>query len=79
MQTDLLDWLDSTRIIQSLPPAQCTQQRAFVIEGLKPVISELESLKLSPLAISEALAFYSGKFKEVAQVELLEKAKNERP
>ncbi len=72
IQPDLLDRLDSTKIIKSLPPAQCTQHRAFIIEGLKPVIRELESLKLSPLAISEALAFYSNQFKDVAQAAIIE-------
>lgn len=71
-QTDLLDWLDSRRIILSLPPSRSTQQRAFVIEQLKPIIRELESLKLSPLSISEALAFYSNHFQEVAQAEIIE-------
>lgn len=72
MQTDLLDWLDSKKIILALPPTQSTQQRTFLINQLKPIMREMERLELSPLAISEALAYYSNHYQEAAQAAILE-------
>jgi len=72
IQTDLLDWLDSKKIILALPPAQSTQQRTFLINQLKPIMREMERLELSPLAISEALAYYSNYYQEAAQAAILE-------
>ncbi len=70
-QLDLMDWLDSKRVIKQLPPAQAIQHRAFIIEQLKPIMRELEALGLSALTISEAMAFYSNSYQEQAQKAIL--------
>lgn len=70
-QTDLLDWLDGKKVIRAQPPSQSIQHRAFVIEQLAPIVRELETLRLSPLAVSEALQFYAGQFQTKAQNQLL--------
>ena len=70
-QTDLLDWLDSKRVIKQQPPAQTTQHRTFIIEQLKPIFRELEALKLSPLTISEAMAHYQELYRDKAQNAIL--------
>lgn len=70
-QLDLMDWTDSKRVIKQLPPAQATQHRAFIIEQLKPIMRELEALKLSPLSLSEALAYFSNRYQEQALQSIL--------
>ncbi len=70
-QLDLMDWLDSKRVIKQRPPAQATQQRAFIIQQLKPIMREFEALGLSALTISEAMAHFSNSYQEQAQKAIL--------
>lgn len=70
-QINLLDWLDSKRIILALPPAEHIQHRRFIIEQLKPILKELEVLNISDLTISEALAHYQYHYLEKAQQVIL--------
>ncbi len=64
---DLIDWLDGKRVIKQQPPAQMTQHRQFIITQLKPIMRDLEALELSPLAIAEAMAYFSNLYQEIAQ------------
>lgn len=70
-QIDLLDWLDSKRIILESPPSENTQHRRFIIEQLKPILKELEALNISDLTISEALTYYQNHYLEKAQQAIL--------
>lgn len=70
-QTDLIDWLDSKRVITSQPPALAISHRAFTVEQLAPIMHELESLGLSPAAIADALHFYAKQFRDKAQDQIL--------
>lgn len=70
-QIDLLDWLDSKRIILELPPSENTQHRRFIVEQLKPILKEIENLNISDLTISEALAHYQHHYLEKAQQAIL--------
>lgn len=70
-QLDLLDWLNSKRVILEAPPAQHIQHRRFIIEQLKPILKELEALNISASTISEALAYYQHHYLEKAQQAIL--------
>lgn len=70
-QMNLLDWLNSKRIILKSPPAEPIQHRCFIIQQLKPIFKELENLNISNLTISEALAFYQNHYQEKAQEAIL--------
>lgn len=85
-QLSLIDWLEAQRVFSQPPadlfggcpksatPAKSIQQRAFVVDQLAPIMQELEGLRLSPLAVSEALQHYAGKFREKAQDQILNPA-----
>ncbi len=70
-QIDLLDWLDETAVIKTALPANAVQHREWLKEQLIPVMQELEYLKVSPQAVSEALSYYAHLFSEKAQQEIL--------
>lgn len=72
-QLDLIEYIESLAVIKAMPPAQATQQRAFVIEQLAPIMREFEALDVSPTALAEAMAFYLNKYREQAQQDLLKK------
>jgi len=74
-QLNLLDWLNSKKIILDLPPTEHIQHRTFIINQLKPIFAELEALELSDGAISEAMAHYQNHYQEKHQKTILRATK----